>query len=561
MKSMKKAFKALVALLTVMAMLVFPTTHVHASDDIAYKISVEAVSKDEINVKIIIPGGTLVSGGNGTLEFDTESLTYVSRTAGSIITESGDPAFIIVNTNNAASGSVRFSIAGAYPIINDGVVTTLKFSLNDGATVDASDFRMVDWSIGNINDSTHPLAGSAQGDVVPPASISCPHETYSWKTVTEATCTTEGVEKYTCDLCGHGDETRTIPTLGHTAGEWQIVTEATCAKEGVKVQKCTVCGEVVNTETIPALGHDHTGEWTVTKQPTCTEPGIRTNECSRCDEIVTEEIPALGHDWSEWEETTPATCEDVGEETRECTVCGATETREIAALGHNHDDSNWVVKTPATCTKPGIESNVCTVCGEDEQTREIPATGHIAGDWEVIEEPTCETAGTKVQYCAACNEVINTEEIPALGHEVEDDAVWVVDKEPTCAEPGYRSSICSVCGEVVTEEIPALGHDWSDWSVVKQATTTEEGLRERTCLICGEKETEVIDKLPIVEPGDPTKPSDNNTTSSKPNTSAGNAVKTDDNSNVDVLLLSMTASIVGLLTIGCYEIKKRILNL
>ena len=50
MKSMKKGFKALVALLTVMAMLVFPTTHVHASDDIAYKISVEAVSKDEIDI-------------------------------------------------------------------------------------------------------------------------------------------------------------------------------------------------------------------------------------------------------------------------------------------------------------------------------------------------------------------------------------------------------------------------------------------------------------------------------------------------------------------------------
>ena len=76
------------------------------------------------------------------------------------------------------------------------------------------------------------------------------------------------------------------------------------------------------------------GEWVITKKPTCTEKGERQRSCtvSGCVVTETEELPALGHQWSGW---TPV--EGGSREYRSCAFCNAVEYRDVS---HNSDSSD-----------------------------------------------------------------------------------------------------------------------------------------------------------------------------------------------------------------------------
>ena len=77
------------------------------------------------------------------------------------------------------------------------------------------------------------------------------------------------------------------------------------------------------------------GEWH-TEEPTCTEPGKKWRSCtvSGCVVTETEELPALGHQWSGW---TPV--EGGSREYRICAVCNAVEYRDVS---HN---SGFIIPT------------------------------------------------------------------------------------------------------------------------------------------------------------------------------------------------------------------------
>ena len=81
------------------------------------------------------------------------------------------------------------------------------------------------------------------------------------------------------------------------------------------------------------------GDWVITKKPTCTEPGERRHSCTVKDCVVTEteELPALGHQWSGW---TPV--EGVSREYRSCAGCGAVEYRDVS---HNSGISDSTLST------------------------------------------------------------------------------------------------------------------------------------------------------------------------------------------------------------------------
>ena len=78
------------------------------------------------------------------------------------------------------------------------------------------------------------------------------------------------------------------------------------------------------------------GEWRTTKAPTCTELGERQRSCKveHCVVTETEELPALGHQWSGW---TPV--EGGSREYRICAVCNAVEYRDVS---HN---SGFIIPT------------------------------------------------------------------------------------------------------------------------------------------------------------------------------------------------------------------------
>lgn len=80
------------------------------------------------------------------------------------------------------------------------------------------------------------------------------HTWTAWETVTEKTCTTDGLEKLVCtdDGCG-AVKTRTVKA-GHIWGEWTGSTDNICAQDVTLTRTCTECS-ATDTMTIPMRGH------------------------------------------------------------------------------------------------------------------------------------------------------------------------------------------------------------------------------------------------------------------------------------------------------------------
>lgn len=70
------------------------------------------------------------------------------------------------------------------------------------------------------------------------------HQVVSWVTVTTPSCTIEGLESGTCDVCGLTIE-RALQIVAHTPGEWVTTLEPTESKDGTQVRCCSVCGSEV----------------------------------------------------------------------------------------------------------------------------------------------------------------------------------------------------------------------------------------------------------------------------------------------------------------------------
>lgn len=69
---------------------------------------------------------------------------------------------------------------------------------------------------------------------------------------------------------------------------------------------------------------------------------------------------------------------------------------------------------------------------------------------------------------------------------------------PTCIQPGVTNYVCE-CGDSYTaDELPAIGHKWSEWKTTVEATEDAEGEEARVCLTCELSETK---KLPVIIPG------------------------------------------------------------
>ena len=91
----------------------------------------------------------------------------------------------------------------------------------------------------------------------------------------------------------------------------------------------------------PAGSETHPlGDWVITKKPTCTEPGERQHSCKveHCVVTETEELPALGHQWSGWMPVQG----DSSREYRICAVCNEVEYRDVS---HNSGISDSTIST------------------------------------------------------------------------------------------------------------------------------------------------------------------------------------------------------------------------
>ena len=132
----------------------------------------------------------------------------------------------------------------------------------------------------------------------------------------------------------------------------KITTPPTCTKTGVKQYTCTICSET-KTEEIAALGHDYSSDWTIDTAAACETVGSKSHLCTRCDskKDVTE-IPASGkHTWNNGVITKPATIAEEGVKTYTCTICGVTRTETIAKL-----PMPTVTPVPTATPTPAITS-------------------------------------------------------------------------------------------------------------------------------------------------------------------------------------------------------------
>ena len=199
--------------------------------------------------------------------------------------------------------------------------------------------------------------------------------------------------------------------------------------------------------------------------------------------------------WDDGKITTTPTCTKTGVKQYTCTICSETKTEEIAALGHDYS-SDWTIDTAAACETVGSKSHHCTRCDSKKDITEIPASGHSWNDGAITTEPTCTDEGVKTFTCNSCGKT-RTEEVAALGHNYSSD--WTIDTAATCSAIGSKSHHCTRCdSKKDITEIPASGkHTWNNGVITKPATIAEEGVKTYTCTVCGVTRTETIAKLPM----------------------------------------------------------------
>ena len=199
--------------------------------------------------------------------------------------------------------------------------------------------------------------------------------------------------------------------------------------------------------------------------------------------------------WDDGKITTPPTCTKTGVNQYTCTICSETKTEEIAALGHDYS-SDWTIDTAAACETVGSKSHHCTRCDSKKDVTEIPASGHSWNDGAITTEPTCTDEGVKTFTCNACGKT-RTEAVAALGHNYSSD--WTIDTAAACETVGSKSHHCTRCdSKKDVTEIPASGkHTWNNGVITKPATIAEEGIKTYTCTVCGVTRTETIAKLPM----------------------------------------------------------------
>lgn len=326
------------------------------------------------------------------------------------------------------------------------------------------------------------------------------HE-HKWNTevISEASCTTDGVTRHTCSICG--DTYDDVVKGGH---KWTYKKTGT----NTSVCLCTVCGKTKEHDF--SIFSDKESE---KKDPTCTKAGMVVATCADCGRrrwVYDETRPALGHDWKdngdgtatcqregcgkshthtldEGEVTKKPSCEDTGVKTYHCKEadCNYTKTEDIAATGHNWDDGK--ITTEASCDHTGVKTYTCKTCG-DTRTETIPMLEHTWDEGQVTTKPSCTEKGIRTYTCKVCK-ATKTEDIEATGHDYK-----VKDhKDATCTEDGYTTSVCKNCGDEKKETIKATGHDWNKGEVTTKATCTEAGVMTYTCNVCKETKTEELE--------------------------------------------------------------------
>lgn len=232
------------------------------------------------------------------------------------------------------------------------------------------------------------------------------------------------------------------------------------------------------TVTMAACTHQYSA-FTSDGNATCERDGTMTTVCTICGDrhTVAESGSRKRHNYQITEER-EATCTTDGKVVTTCTNCGKSTTQTSKAYGHSYEITQ---NTLPTCTQKGFYEMQCSRC-EDVQHTDLPAIGHNY-ELEKYTQPTCTSSGTKYYRCkhAECPEPSYTEQVPELGHDYSEP---YVTKCPTCTEEGVRTRTCLQCGSIKEEQLDKKDH--TVHSYTEPAEMDKDGSIVKRCTTCGE---------------------------------------------------------------------------
>ena len=179
------------------------------------------------------------------------------------------------------------------------------------------------------------------------------------------------------------------------------------------------------------------------------------------------------------------------------TAIKAFDFKNVSSVGRNAFNKSNLKSACYTGTKEQWDSMI-PAANWSGSTIPAGTIVHCKADAIESKDATCTENGWKeVGVCEVCGEHYSypTEEnaIPATGHTWSED--YVVDKAATCTEAGEKSKHCTVCdAKEDVQEIPALGHKWSNWKRTAAATVFKPEVQTRKCSACNKSETRNIGK-------------------------------------------------------------------
>ena len=283
-------------------------------------------------------------------------------------------------------------------------------------------------------------------------------------------------------------------TGSHSYSSWKTVSNATCTSSGSQSRSCS-CGKT-ESKSISALGHNYSSNWTVDTAATCITSGSKSHHCTRCSsKSSVTPIAATGHSWGNWKTIINSTCTDKGKQERSCSKCSAKEAQDISANGHTFS-SKWFIDAKSSCTVAGTKSKHCTVCSAKTEITTVDAIGHNWSDFKIITKATVEKQGLSKRICLNnCGEE-ETKTIPKLASDGHTHLFgeWSTVKEASCVDDGIKQRTCSICGEYETMSISMLGHNFGEWS-----TEAKDGIVERICGLCGSFENHTVESETPIE--------------------------------------------------------------
>jgi len=195
------------------------------------------------------------------------------------------------------------------------------------------------------------------------------------------------------------------------------------------------------------------------------------------------ELAGCNHDWDsgKWLRGEPTNCLDWKPKTYTCTICGATATNEECGPCVP-GSKTWIRPQGSNCQEYGVWEITCKYCGEWLEGMEEP--GPHKWVTRTLEEPSCTISGWKSTECTYCgSEQGGPEEIPALGHDWSD---WEWDFYPTCAMSGWQHRTCKRCRDREEKEIPPTDdHKWVE--TIEGASCEYPGWKESFCSVCGDE--------------------------------------------------------------------------